>query len=309
VKSPAPRVTVVIPSYNAEDTIRRALDSAFAQSPYVDEVLVIDDGSDDSTVEIVREYRPSVTLLVEPHRGDPAVPRNIGVERASNELIAFLDADDVWLPGKVGAQIAALGSDSSAGLVCTNAFRQTQPGVFHDLAPLLPDGMGASGGVLPILLANNFVITSSVLVLRGSLEEAGPFDSGLAAAEDYGVWLRAAAVCRFVYLEQPWLTYRDYGGSYRGEWSQAETASAILSNLDRLEQRFPGTARRYAKEFGKRRSELFGIIGRQALANGDRRGALQSFSAAVRQRPSRLSSWKRLLGALAPSGARSGRGR
>lgn len=309
MKSPTPRVTVVIPSYNAEDTIRRALDSVVTQTPYVDEVLVIDDGSDDGTAEIVREYRQSVTLLVEPHRGDPAIPRNIGIQRASNDLIAFLDADDVWLPGKVGAQIAALGVDSAAGLVCTNAFRQTQPEVFEDLAALLPDGMGASGNVLPRLLANNFVITSSVLVFRAVLEEAGPFYSGLAAAEDYGVWLRAARVCRFVYLEQPWLIYRDCGLSYRREWSPAENARAILDNLDRLEQRFPGTAGRHPREFSERRSELYGIIGGQSLAKGDRRGAVRSFLAALRHRPTHLGSWKRLLGALVSSDAASSRSR
>jgi len=191
------------------------------------------------------------------------------------------------------------------GLVCTNAFRQTQPEVFDDLAALLPDGAGASGDVLPRLLANNFVITSSVLVFRAVLEQAGPFYPGLAAAEDYGVWLRAARVCRFVYLEQPWLIYRDCGWSYRREWSPAETARALLDNLDRLEERFPGTAGRHPGEFSARRSELYGIIGGESVANGDRRGAVLSYAAALRQRPAHLGSWKRLLGALLPSGALS----
>lgn len=226
--------------FNAEGSIRRTLDSVATQAPYVDEVLVIDDGSDDGTAEIVREYRQSVTLLVEPHRGDPAIPRNIGVQRASNDLIAFLDADDVWLPGKLGAQISAVASDPAVGLVCTNAFRQTQPAVFDDLATLLPRGAGASGDVLPRLLANNFVITSSVLACKAALQEAGPFYSGGGGgAEDYGVWLRLARVCRFAYLEQPWLVYRDCGLSYRLRWSEAENALALLDDLDRLEERFP----------------------------------------------------------------------
>lgn len=303
------RVTVVIPSYNAEDTIRRALDSAASQTPYVDEVLVIDDGSDDGTAEIARKYGQSVSLVVEPHRGDPAIPRNIGIQRASNDLIAFLDADDVWLPGKVGAQIAALVADSAAGLVCTNAFRQTQPEAVDGLAAVLPEGMGTSGNVLPQLLADNFVITSSVLAFRAVLEEAGPFHPGLAAAEDYGVWLRAARVCSFVYLEQPWLIYRDCGFSYRREWSPAENARALLDNLDQLEERFPGTAGSHSTEFRRRRGELYGIIGRQSLANGDRRDAVGAFSAALRQRPTHLESWKRLLGALVSSDAASSRSR
>ena len=309
MKSPSPRVTVVIPSYNAEHTIRRTLDSVVTQTPYVDEVLVIDDGSDDGTAEIVREYRQSVTLLVEPHRGDPAIPRNIGIQRASNDLIAFLDADDVWLPGKLGAQISAVASDPAVGLVCTNAFRQTQPAVFDDLATLLPRGAGASGDVLPRLLANNFVITSSVLACKAALQEAGPFYSGGGGAEDYGVWLRLARVCRFAYLEQPWLVYRDWGLGYRLRWSKAENALALLDDLDRLEERFPGTTKKHPKEFGARRSELYGIIGRQSLASGDRRSAVRSFSAALRQRPTHLGTWGRLLGALLPSDALSSRTR
>lgn len=296
----------MIPSYNSAGTIRRTLDSVVEQTPYVDETLVIDDGSNDGTVEVVREYQQSVTLIAELHRGDPAIPRNIGVERASNDLIAFLDADDVWLPGKVEAQIAALGTDSAAGLVCTNALRQIEPEVFSGLAAWLPEGAGVSGNALPRLIADNFVITSSVLVTKAALEEAGPFCPGLAGAEDYDLWLRIAEVCRFVYLEEPLLIYRDCGLSYRREWSMAETADAILSSLDRLEERFPGISRRYHREFSARRSELYGNIGMQSRANGDRRGAIQSFSAALRQKPTHLGSWRRLVRALVSSDAISG---
>jgi len=303
VKSITPRVTVVIPSYNAQETIRSALDSALAQGPHVDEVLVVDDGSDDGTASVVREYGHAVTLVSEPHRGDPAIPRNIGIQRASNDLIAFLDADDVWLPGKVDAQLAALVAEPGVGLVCTNAFRQTQPEVFCDLQPYLPRGAGASGDVLAQLLVDNFVITSSVLVLRAVVEDVGYFRNGSAGSEDYGLWLRAARVCRFVYLEQPWLTYRDFGWSYRQEWSRADGANSILENLNQLEERFPGTARMYRREFRKRRRELYAVMGRHSLSEGDRRGAVRSFSAALCQRPMDRRAWLHLLDAFVASDA------
>jgi len=95
-----PLVSVIMAAYNAEDTIRRALDSVAAQTySGIAEVIVVDDGSDDATSDIVREEYPSVTLIVQENRGS-AQARNNGVAAASNELIAFIDADDEWLADK-----------------------------------------------------------------------------------------------------------------------------------------------------------------------------------------------------------------
>ncbi len=101
-----PTVSAVIPAYNAAETIERALDSVYAQTyPNIIEVIVVDDGSTDATAQIVRDKFPEVVLMRQENAGASAA-RNRGVERASGEYVAFLDADDEWLPEKTQIQLA-----------------------------------------------------------------------------------------------------------------------------------------------------------------------------------------------------------
>jgi GT2 family glycosyltransferase len=103
-----PTVSVVIPAYNAADTIGRALDSVYAQTyDNIVEVIVVDDGSADATAEIVGEKYPRTILLRQENAG-VSVARNAGVDRATGELIAFLDADDEWLPEKTERHVAVM---------------------------------------------------------------------------------------------------------------------------------------------------------------------------------------------------------
>ncbi len=100
-----PAVSVVIPAHNAETTIKRALDSVAAQTyDNIIETVVVDDGSEDATSEIVREQYPDVRLFEQENQG-AAVARNYGVSEASGRYIAFLDADDEWLPEKVASHV------------------------------------------------------------------------------------------------------------------------------------------------------------------------------------------------------------
>lgn len=103
-----PTVSVVIPAYNAAETIERALNSVYAQTyPNLIEVIVVDDGSQDATAQIVRERFPEVILIQQENAG-VAVARNVGVARATGDLIAFLDADDEWLPEKTAVHVGVM---------------------------------------------------------------------------------------------------------------------------------------------------------------------------------------------------------
>ena len=96
-------ITVVIPAYNSEKYIARAIDSVLTQTHKPDEIIVVDDGSTDNTSEIARKYEPSVKLIQQQNAG-ASVARNTGIEAATSEWIAFLDADDEWLPEKLKLQ-------------------------------------------------------------------------------------------------------------------------------------------------------------------------------------------------------------
>ncbi len=105
-----PLVSVIIPVYNGERYLAEAIDSAIAQDYRPLEILVIDDGSTDGSARIARSYGPPVTCLTKAHSG-LAATRNFGVAVARGELLAFLDSDDVWLPGKLTRQVQALLAD------------------------------------------------------------------------------------------------------------------------------------------------------------------------------------------------------
>jgi len=178
----APRdYSVVIPAYKAAGTLSRALDSVFAQGLPPAETIVVDDGSPDGEeIEaIVARYDGRVTLLRQRNQG-PAAARNHGCRVARGHWIAFLDADDSWLPIKLERQLA-LADDPAVALIHGRARDERAP-----LPPVLD---------LPRLWERNRICTSMVLVRRTAFEAAGGFDEdpALIGAEDYNLWLRIAA--------------------------------------------------------------------------------------------------------------------
>jgi glycosyltransferase involved in cell wall biosynthesis len=104
------QVDVVIPAFNAAQYLSEAIQSVLAQGPQLGRIIVVDDGSTDGTAELVHNFAGPIELVSEPHRGAGAA-RNAGVRRCSAEFLAFLDADDRWLPGKLAIQVAALNAD------------------------------------------------------------------------------------------------------------------------------------------------------------------------------------------------------
>jgi GT2 family glycosyltransferase len=299
-------VTVVIPVYNGERFVAAAIQSALDQGSAVREVLVCDDGSTDGTRDAVRRFPARVRLVEKEHSGNPSVVRNAGIDESATELVAFLDADDVWLPGKLEQQLKALEANPDAAFVCTNALRQTEPGQAQGMLPLLPTALAPTEDALDSLIAENFVITSSVLCRRDVLVSAGmfPTDVHLPAVEDYDCWLRVAALGKVAYLPEPWLVYRDWGASYRGEWSALETARGLLHVLERLEERMPGTEAAHATAFRARRIALYEHIYGIAMRLGQGAAARDAAMRIFRLAPFRASSLKRLARSMLPSTAR-----
>jgi len=112
--------TVVIPAYNAADTLEEALRSILEQSVPPAEIIVVDDGSTDGTVGIVTSFGPPVTLVSQSNQGCGAAT-NAGISRVATPLLAFLDADDVWLPGKAALQVQSLEANPDLAAVCGRA--------------------------------------------------------------------------------------------------------------------------------------------------------------------------------------------
>jgi len=188
----SPLVTVVIPAFNASKTIERAVDSALAQSFGDHEIVVIDDKSTDDTAEIVRRrYGERVRLLRLPKNLGESGAMNAGIADARGELIAFLDADDEWLPEKLERQVAVLRRNPRAALVaCGCRF------VYPDGTPMREAGIFSLNVPLSeiwrALLARTLLAKPCVVARADALRAVGPFDTGLAVGADQDMWIRLA---------------------------------------------------------------------------------------------------------------------
>jgi cellulose synthase/poly-beta-1,6-N-acetylglucosamine synthase-like glycosyltransferase len=198
-------VSVIIPVYNGAAFIGRAIDSALAQSHRPLEIIVVNDGSQDDTLAALAPYGPRIHLISIAN-GGVSNARNVGMRASTGELIAFLDADDVWHPNKLQMQVASLDAYPRAGLCCcdymvfnhylghaVNHFSACKKGMTYD-RPF-------DAGLLPALLRCNFVGTASSVILRRTLmHKAGLFNTSYRQAEDYDYWLRCATEAPFVVL-------------------------------------------------------------------------------------------------------------
>jgi len=185
-------VSVVIPCFDAADTIERALRSARAQTHRPLELIAVDDASRDATRDRLRALAADDLRVV-------ALDRNVGVAEARNrglalargEYVAFLDADDEWLPEKLSVQIAALEQDASLALSTCDSLLVDVDGSATRHHTILRTASGPDAWRM--LLRANFVPTPTVVTRRALLETVGGFDARLALGEDYDVWLKLAA--------------------------------------------------------------------------------------------------------------------
>jgi len=195
---PSPVVSTIIPAYNAARFIAQAVESALQQG-VPQQIIVVNDGSVDDTSDIVRSYGDSVELI-EQANGGVSSARNRGIAAARGEFVAFLDADDVWLPGKLSQQLALFAADPALGTVICDEVHVTDDGEI-----VRPSFLASRRchGDLPIqaarlakpvswLVRESFFPTSGVLTRRTVLARAGSFDTRLSICEDRDLWLRLA---------------------------------------------------------------------------------------------------------------------
>jgi glycosyltransferase involved in cell wall biosynthesis len=198
MSSNPPAVSVVIPAHNAGAYLPDCLASVHSQSCDAGvEIIVVDDGSVDASVAIARST-PGVTCLSQPRRG-PSAARNAGIAAARGEYIAFLDADDLWPPGKLDIQLRMLRQQPATALVFGDCRQFDASGAWprteFEAGRQGAAAWGPSGLVpdaYPRLLAENFITTGSVIVRHAALAEVGGFSDDLHLVEDLDLWLRIA---------------------------------------------------------------------------------------------------------------------
>ncbi len=182
-----PKVSVIIPTHNREKYISRALESVLGQTFRDYEIIVVDDGSTDSTPDILKSFNGRIKYVCQRKQGSGAA-RNRGIQEAKGEYIAFLDSDDYWVPEKLEEQVKVLDAHKNVGIVYARMPIVNEKGERLGTKPA-----GVSGRNFKELLEVwGDIPTSTVLTRRECFDRAGMFDTTLITMQDIDMWLRIA---------------------------------------------------------------------------------------------------------------------
>jgi glycosyltransferase involved in cell wall biosynthesis len=257
-------VSVVIATFNYARFLRESVESVLSQTWSDLEVIVVDDGSTDETPAIMHRWQDDarVIYLRQDHQG-AAAAYNVGLRMASGAYVAVQGADDAWLPDKLSRQVAALEAQPGIGLVYSDttvvdANGIPQRGHFYDTGRL-----PHVGRVLPMLLLDNFVPASSVVMRRGVLQAVGLHEETLEVCEDWDLWLRIAARFDFGYVDAPLVRTRRHGGnthlravtSVRDSLRVLDRVPTMIGPWDELGRGL--RARAYARAYARAASSLY----------------------------------------------------
>ena len=232
-------ISVVIPSYNRKEFLKRSIDSAINQTKKPFEIIVVDDGSTDGTETMIKSDYDSVKFIKQKNKGVSAA-RNIGIEVSIGEWICFLDSDDEWKKDKLEKQINAMKSNPSYKF-------------FHSNEIWIKNGLRINqkkkhkkygGDIFDKCLDMCRISPSSVMINKTVFDEVGNFNEDLVVCEDYELWLRICDKYRVFFIDEPLII--KYGGhqgqlSYSIESIENHRIKAlehlILGNLNRKNKR------------------------------------------------------------------------
>ena len=204
-------ISVIIPAYNSAAFIVEALESVFAQTYAPVEVIVVDDGSKDNTAQVLQPFLNRIQYIKK-ENGGPASARNRGIKDAKGEFIAFLDADDLWLPAKLEMQMKVMEPQPSIGLVGCYEYETTmaQEIIGNEI---YRNYFNAEDLTRNLIMRNVVGGGSSALVRRECFNRVGVFDETLRGTEDWDMWFRIAMAFEVRFVEEFLLIARINPGS------------------------------------------------------------------------------------------------
>ncbi len=287
-----PRVSVVIPVRNGERTITRAIESALGQEfegPI--EVIVVDDGSTDRTCDVLARYASRIQVISQPHSGVSAA-RNAAVKASTADYIAFLDADDEWLPGKLARVVPLLDEAPDLVLVYHDAARVDPNGQIRELSIFADNYWALSFEELLNPKEYKGTIYPSIAVMRrAAFDACGGFNEQMIACEDHYLWIRAREDGEFRFLPEVLARKEEIEPNPAREQWYVDGSEA----LNQVTQERYGS--RSSTDFLDR---MLCWAGRKAYLRGDSRLAFRRYFAAARRNPVQVKIYILLVLALIP---------
>jgi glycosyltransferase involved in cell wall biosynthesis len=285
--SAAPRVSVILPTYNRCASLLEAIESVAGQSFRDYEIIVADDGSSDETAERLAAHSAPIRAIRLEHSGRPAVARNHALAAASGDLIAFLDDDDRWSPAKLARQVALFDNRPAIGFA------------YHDFQ-LVDTGSGLSkralsarqkldGYIFDALIHDCFLQPSTVMVRRSLLEKSGLFDESLEIVEDYDLWLRLAWLAPAGYIDEPLASVYRHSASHSRQRDLLVNRNtvAVLQRARRGSDLSPAQRLRFRRSLARAHTRLALSL----ISRGQAAPARRQLLSALRQNPLLLRAW------------------
>lgn len=304
------RVSVVIPVHNGAATLAAAIDSCLDQSYGDVEIVVVDDGSTDTTAEVLAQYGTRIRVIRQIN-GGLAAARNAGTRAASGEYVAWMDADDICQRDRLALQVAVLAARPKVNLVCSDFSAFVDPAVdlttshigsyyssvrrLGGLEAIYPNtelqhfvhSSGADpltvrwGKVYEQLVSGNFVHPPTVLVRRRVFDEVGFFDPALRYNSDYDHIVRIARAGEFAFVDAPLLRYRLSAQQMSRGAAGGRIPLETTKILEKIKTADPELAARLAPLFRRRLATCF-VNAADILATSDRSQALRLLLRGVR---------------------------
>ena len=294
-------VSVVIPVFNGAPFVAKAVASVRAQGHGAVEILVVDDGSTDGTQEVLKrlEHSDGIRWFQRSH-GGPARSRNYGIAAAQGQFIALLDCDDIWLPGKLAAQLAVMRARPDVGLVHTDFEVRFEDGT-------LEERVSARSSREPMVQAfagGHVALPSTLLIRKSVLDQIGSLDPELYGSEDSDLTIRLFRVTRFECIDEVLVRKLQRGHGYRDMAFDEQThRERVLASRDRflmrLESFAPLTAVQRAA-LDREWANYFLLKGAAAERAGRRSDARRHYWEAICKAPTRVRCYTRWLRTLKP---------
>ncbi|MFZ0890314.1 MAG: glycosyltransferase [Candidatus Binataceae bacterium] len=311
-------VSVIIPVFNGAATVAAAIDSALAQKFDGEfEVIVVNDGSTDSTAEVLRGYGDRIKVVTQENRG-AAAARNACVRNSSGQYLAFLDADDEWREDKLAKTVAALDAHAEAGMVYTDATLIDESGKVV-AANYIPDTHAREPSFDELLREWWYVLPSTVVMRRSILDRCGGFEERFGRCrygEDAYIWLLAREIAPFRLIPSPLVRYRvatvrehhakreaARGGSDPAPGEQADPHRYVHGELvfERLlRERYGRRAKPLIRRARASQASLLESIGLSAMARSEAALARRCYLVSIQRKPLRTRIWMRFVWALMP---------
>lgn len=291
-------VSVIVPTYNREDFIGEAIDSVLAQT-YPDwELIIVDDGSEDQSADIIHQYAEKdkrIHYFYQENQGQ-SVARNLGLRQSQGDFICFLDSDNRWLPEKLAQGIQTFEQVPDVHVVYGDIITIDEQG-----QEITRDNMTRySGFIAPRLIKDNFVTMNTAMAKRVCFDNMGGMSGQRRVADDYDLWLRFSAKFQFLYIQQYMAEYRVMKNQISSDKSRRFDSTEMI--LSEFKEQYPDAMSK--EEFDQGFAYFYTRKARYFASIGNKSSALREVIVAIKYSPFYIAGWRSLLAILLRTSSR-----